>query len=285
MSVLLHLQKPSNLHDACTPYVSVSVLMTWKYITCVCLLVQKCARFVFFVDNDIWSTLSTIPSHLHFILDSESQQVIHYNQPHRQSLRYGWQQHYTCPWPLNMTRQVIYHINPHWQSSPYKWWCNLCLPTVKMTSKQDEQDSSTNSSTNSSTQLTPRLMDDSLTNLSTNGLPNRQPTPLSPLTQHQYSYHTQRLPSHQGLPPTSYWSFRDSLLIPHSDVWARLSLKAVAWAWLLGAQALQIWSLSRRPCKAQAVACWTSISGCGQTSCSAIIFVCNTQNVRLTSAY
>jgi len=46
-------------------------------------------RFVFFVDNDFWSTLSTIPSHLRFILDSESRHVIHYNQPRRQSSRYG----------------------------------------------------------------------------------------------------------------------------------------------------------------------------------------------------
>ena len=86
----------------------------------------------------------------------------------------------------------------------------LRLPTVKKTSKQDEQDSSTDSST----RLTPRLKDDSSPNLSTNGLLNRQPTPPSPPTQHQYSYPSWRAPPHGGLPPSSYWGFRDSSFIP-----------------------------------------------------------------------
>jgi hypothetical protein len=81
---------------------------------------------------------------------------------------------------------------------------------VKKTSKQDEQDSSTDSST----RLTPRLKDDSLPNLSTNGLLNRQLTPPSPPTQLQYSYPSWRAPPHGGLPPSSYWGFRDSSFIP-----------------------------------------------------------------------
>ena len=36
---------------------------------------------VFFVDNDFWSTSSTVPSHLRFILDSESRQVIFFFLP------------------------------------------------------------------------------------------------------------------------------------------------------------------------------------------------------------
>lgn len=83
--------------------------------------------FIFFIDNDIWSTLLTIPSHFHFILDSESQQVIHYNQPHWQSSRYGWWQQPTCPWLSNMTRHVIHHIDLHWQSSPCIRRCNLLV--------------------------------------------------------------------------------------------------------------------------------------------------------------
>ena len=81
---------------------------------------------------------------------------------------------------------------------------------MKKTSKQDEQDSSTDSST----RLTPRLKDDSSPNLSTNGRLNRQPTPPSPPTQHQYSYPSWRAPPHGGLPPSSYWGFRDSSFIP-----------------------------------------------------------------------
>jgi hypothetical protein len=61
---------------------------------------------------------------------------------------------------------------------------------------------------------TPRLKDDSSTNLSANGLLNRQPTPPSPPTQYQYPYPSWRSPPHGGLPPSSYWGFRDSSLIP-----------------------------------------------------------------------
>ena len=107
----------------------------------------------------------------------------------------------TCPRLSNTTRKIIHHIEPCRQLSPYKWWCNLLvtshrtrldcangqskeqtatdqihsclqLPTVKMTSKQEEH----GSSTNSSTRPIPQLTDDSSTNLSTNGPLNRQPT-------------------------------------------------------------------------------------------------------------
>jgi hypothetical protein len=42
---------------------------------------KACHITLFFVDNDFWSTLSTIPSHLCFILDSESRQVIFFFLP------------------------------------------------------------------------------------------------------------------------------------------------------------------------------------------------------------
>ena len=48
--------------------------------------VPSCPKFVFFVDNDIWLTLSTIPSHLHFILNSESWQVIFFLFTHLPTL-------------------------------------------------------------------------------------------------------------------------------------------------------------------------------------------------------
>ena len=107
----------------------------------------------------------------------------------------------TCPRSLNTTRKIIHHIKPCQQLLPYKWRCNLLvaghqtrldcangqskeqtatdqirsclqLPTVKMTSKQEEH----SSSTNSSTRPIPQLMDDSSTNLSTNRPLNWQPT-------------------------------------------------------------------------------------------------------------